>query len=61
MESNSEFMQFMGYRNMILEEIIEECLDAVQRGGMEITLDAEDLTVEELDYITREVRRRLGC
>ena len=61
MASNSEFMHFMGYRNMILEEKIEECLAAAARGENEITLDCGDLTDEEVEYITGEVYRRLSC
>ena len=58
---NSDFMDYMGYRNMILEEKIEECVTAVEHGETEITLDRGDLTDEEIDYIYQEVRRRTGC
>ena len=45
LRSTSDFMHFMEYRNMILEEKIEECLTAAQRGASEVTFDREDLTV----------------
>ena len=45
---------------MILEEKIEECLTAAQRGASEVTFDREDLTDDEVEYITQEVYRRLG-
>lgn len=61
MRSSSDFMDYMGYRNMILEEKIEECVTAVEHGETEITLDRGDLTDEEIDYIYQEVRRRTGC
>lgn len=54
------FMDFMGYRNMILEEKIEECLEAARRGEMEISIDRGDLTDSELEYIQREVQRRIS-
>ena len=61
MRSASDFMDYMGYRNVILEEKIEECLSAVGHGETEITLDRGDLTDEEIDYIYRETQRRIGC
>ena len=57
---NSDLMDYMGYRNMILEEKIEECVTAAQHGESEVTFDREDLTDEEAEYIIQEEHRRLG-
>ncbi len=57
------FMEFMGYRNMVIEDKIEECLSAVRRGETEISIDCGDLTDDEVEYLQREVQRRInkGC
>lgn len=54
------FMEFMGYRNMVVEDKIEECLDQVRNGETEISIDRGDLTDAEVDYLEREVKRRSG-
>lgn len=56
-----EFMDFMGYRNMLIEDKISECLDAAARGETEVTIECEDLTDEEAEYLQREVERRIKC
>ena len=56
---NNEFMEFMGYRNMVIEEKIEECLEAARQGMTSITIDCDDLTEDELEYLQQEVQRRL--
>ena len=53
------FMSFMGYRNMIVEEKIEECLAAARRGETSIDIDRGDLTDDEVRYLQKEVQRRL--
>ena len=57
---NDDFMSFMGYRNMVVEDKIEECLEAARRGEMSVSIDRGDLTDEEAAYLQREVQRRLG-
>lgn len=54
------FMEFMGYRNMVVEDKIEECLSAARRGKTEISIDRGDLTDVEAEYLQREVQRRLN-
>lgn len=54
-----DFMEFIGYRNMVVENMIEECLDAVRRGETEISIDRGDLTDDEVKYLEREVKRRV--
>jgi hypothetical protein len=39
MMAQDDFMEFMGYRNMVIEDKIEECLDAARRGETEINFD----------------------
>ena len=53
-------MNFMGCRNMVVEDKIEECLDAARRGETEIIIDRGDLTDDEVEYLQKEVQRRLG-
>ena len=57
---NDDYMEFMGYRNMVVEEKIEECLSAARRGETSISIDREDLTDDEVLYLQKEVQRRLG-
>lgn len=57
---NDDFMDFMGYRNMVVEDKIEECLSAARRGEDTVTIDRGDLTDEEVQYLQREVHRRIA-
>lgn len=59
MFGQDDFMNFMGYRNMIIEDKIEECLEAARRGETSINIDRDDLTDSEAEYLQREVTRRL--
>ena len=56
---NDDFMNFMGYRNMVVEDKIDECLNAARQGATEITIDRGDLTDDEVNYLQREVQRRI--
>lgn len=53
------FMSFMGYRNMVVEDKIEECLAAARRGETSVSIDRGDLTDTEVAYVQKEVQRRL--
>lgn len=57
---NDDFMNFMGYRNMVVEEKIEECLSAARRGETSVSIERDDLTDDEVAYLQKEVQRRLG-
>lgn len=57
---NDDFMNFMGYRNMVVEDKIEECLSAARRGETSVSIDRDDLTDDEVAYLQKEVQRRLG-
>lgn len=59
MFGNDDFMDFMGYRNMVVEDKIEECLAAARRGETKISIDRDDLTDEEVEYLKSEVERRI--
>ncbi len=56
---SDDFMNFMGYRNMVVEDKIEECLAAARRGETEISIDRGDLTDGEAEYLQKEVQRRI--
>ncbi len=56
---NDDFMNYMGYRNMVEEDKIEECLSAARRGETSVNIDRGDLTDGEAEYLQKEVRRRL--
>ena len=57
---NDDFMNFMGYRNMVVEEKVEECLSAARRGETSVSIDRDDLTDDEVAYLQKEVQHRLG-
>ena len=59
MFDDNGFMDFMGYRNMVVEDKIEECLSAARRGETEISIDRGDLTDDEAEYLQKEVKRRI--
>lgn len=60
MLGGDDFIDFMGYRNMVVEDKIEECLEAARFGETEITIDRGDLTDAEAEYLQREVQRRIN-
>ena len=53
-----DFMNYMGFRNSILEEKIEECLKQVKAGSDIVNIDRGDLSDEEVVCLKEEVRRR---
>ncbi len=55
----NDFLDYMGYRYMVIENKIRECLDAARRGETEIDIDRGDLTDEEALYLQEEVERRI--
>ena len=57
---SDDFMYYMGYRNMIVEEKIEECLSAARRGETSASIERDDLADDEVAYLQKEVQRRLG-
>ena len=60
MFGGDNFMEFMGYRNMAIEDKIQECLEAARSGETESTIDRGDLTDGEAEYLQREVQRRIN-
>ena len=56
---NNNFMDYMGYRNMIIEGKIKECLEMAKKGAEVISIDTVDLTNDEIKYLEKEVKRRL--
>lgn len=59
MFNNNDFMNYAGYRYTVTEDKVEQCLAAARRGEKSISIDADDLTDDEEDYIQNEVRRRI--
>lgn len=59
MINKDDFMDYMGYRNTVVEEKIEECLSEIRSGKTEISVDRGDLTDSELEYLYQELDKRL--
>ena len=59
MINQDDFMDYMGYRNTVVEEKIEECLSEIRSGKTEISVDRGDLTDSELEYLYHELDKRL--
>ena len=58
---NDSFMDFMGYRNTVIEDKIDECISAIiASDGEEVFVDSGDLTEYEMQYVKKEVERRLN-
>lgn len=58
--SDNELMNYMGYRYTVIENKVEECLSAARRGETSVTIDADDLTDSEVEYLKKELERRLN-
>ena len=56
---DNEFMNFMGYRYMVIEDKIRECMSVAKRGETQIDIERGDLTDAEAEYLRREVQRRI--
>lgn len=54
------FMNYMGFREMVVQEKVEEALAAARRGETSINIDRGDLSDDEVQYFYQEVRRRLN-
>ena len=59
MINKDDFMDYMSYRNTVVEEKIEECLSEIRSGKTEISVDRGDLTDSELEYLYQELDKRL--
>ena len=57
MFDNKDFMEFMCFRDMIVEDKIKKCLEDDEDPE---TMDRSDLINEEVEYVKREVERRRG-
>lgn len=55
----NDFMNFIGYRESLIDEKVEECLEAARHGEKEVSIDPGDLTRSELEQVQREVERRI--
>ena len=57
---DNEFKDLMGYRYTVVENKVEECLSAAKRGETSVTIDADDLIDSEVEYLKKELERRLN-
>ena len=53
------FMDYMGYREMVIQEKVEEALAAARRGQTSVSIDRGDLSDDEVKYLEREEKRRI--
>lgn len=53
-------MDIIGYRYVILENKIQECLQRIMDGDTEFEVDAGDLTDSEILYVKNEIEKRLS-
>ena len=56
----ADYSYYMGFRNMLVEDKIRECLAEVRRGKTEFSVDRGDLTDSEVEKVLAEVNRRAG-
>ena len=54
-----DFVNYMTFRDFVLEDKIEECLSAARNGAHSISIDREDLSDADIQYIQKEVQRRI--
>ena len=57
--SKNDFMDYRGFRYMLMEEAVSECLEAARRGETKVSIDRGDFTDDEIRYIEKQVRSRL--
>lgn len=55
---NDDFMNYMGYRNMVVEDKIGNFLAGIRKGKKTVTVDRGDLTPDEVKHVISEVKRR---
>ena len=53
-------MDIIGYRYVILENKIQECLQRIMDGDTEFEVDAGDFTDSEILYVKNEIEKRLS-
>ena len=56
-----DFVNYMAFRNSVLENKIEQCLTAAQTGADSIDIDPGDLSDADIRYIQEEVQCRIEC
>lgn len=53
------FVNYMAFRDSVLEDKIEQCLSAARTGADSINIDRENLSDSEIRYLQKEVQRRI--
>lgn len=54
--TDNDFMDYMGYREMLIDEKVNECKRLIDEGNTSINIDAGELEEHEIE----EVKRRLN-
>ena len=54
------FIEYMGYRSMVVNDLIAKCVAEAECGGRWRDAIDDDLTEDELDYLEEQVMDRLG-
>lgn len=57
---NQNFLDYMGFRQSELENRIQECLRAIEKGETCIRVDCSDMTSEEQEFFQKELQRRIN-
>ena len=57
--ADPDFMNFIGCRESLIEQKVQECLAQYQHGERELVLDPGDLTSSEIEQAKEEIMRRI--
>ena len=58
--NSGEFMEYMGYRYTLVEDKIDECLEAIRAGELTLDdIDLDELEPDEIEYLKAEIAKRL--
>ena len=60
MFTQDEFVEFMGYREMLIQQKIEECIELLNNGAKEIEVSCGELTSDEMQRVYQEVLKKVG-
>ena len=55
---NVDFVEYMAFRDNVVQNKVEECLDLLNMGCDLDDIDLDDLDDEEIAELRREIRRR---
>lgn len=55
---NDDFVEFMAFRDNVVQNKVDECLDLLNMGYELDDIDMDDLSDDEIDELRKEIRRR---